>query len=185
AAKIVDMPVEDALDAGFEWTNISKAQQKQLNTRLKELHFIDKIDEGCKKGRQYGGAAILKVYNDDLKLDTPPEELERIKPLKSLIVFHRFELFAMYEDVDKDILSPTFGQPKHYTFTGKGNTSTTNVKIHTKRLEKFHGNRLPESLYQSNNYWHDSVLSKPYDAIRNYSFAHDGVNAALKDLSTA
>src|SRR5690606_8473180 len=67
AAKIVDMPVEDALDAGFEWTNISKAQQKQLNTRLKELHFIDKIDEGCKKGRQYGGAAILKVYNDDLK----------------------------------------------------------------------------------------------------------------------
>lgn len=182
AAKIVDMPVDDALDGGYEWKGISKDQAKKLNTRLKELNFNQAINLGCKKGRHTGGSGILKVYNDDLRLETPPAEGKKV--LKSLIVLHRFELFAMYEDVDKDLLSATFGKPILFTFQGR-NESQVYTKIHTKRLEKFYGSYLPDNLYQANGYWYDSVLSRPYEAIRNYSFAHDGVNAALKDLSVA
>src|SRR5690606_27681479 len=159
-------------------------QEKKLSARLKELGFADKLIEAWKKARLYGGAVILRVVNDNLDLAAPlaPDAKQEIK---SLIVFHRFDLFCQYENLNKDILSPQFRNPMRYTFNGMGDASMANVEIHHSRVTRFDGAWLPDKLFQRNGYWHDSVLSKPYDAIRNYAEAHDGVNAALKDLSVA
>lgn len=184
ATKIVELPVDEALQKGYKLTGITPDEEKNVLARAKQLHFDNCNVDAAKKARGYGGAAILKVYNDDLKLDTPaPVGV----PLKSLVVFQRFEIPAYWEDVQKDLLNTEFGTPVYYTFVGRNGleTSFTNIKIHYSRLVIYDGSWLPDALRQSNSYWGDTVLSKVYDAVRNYSQAHEGVNSALKDLSVA
>lgn len=203
AAKIVDKPVVDSLETGYTIGGISKEQEKRLKAELKRLKFDTTIAEAAKKGRLYGGAVILKVYSDDLRLETPapnfagssvrvtvnPDGSTETKtaqvPIKSLVILNRYELYCTWEDVNKDVLSPDFGNPLLYTFCGRAGSSTANMKIHASRLVRFDGAWLPDYLRQRNGFWHDTVLSRPFDAIRNYADAHDGVSAALKDLSVA
>jgi len=186
ATKIVDAPVAESLEKGYEWEGISTSEAERLNERLKELCFDDKIVEAGTKGRLYGGSAILKAYDDDLILQNAVDPLAP-PVIKALVVFHRFEIYATWEDIDKDMLSTNFKKPCQYTFIGRDAILVNELmtKINATRLVRFDGAKLPERLYQSNGYWDDTVLSKVYDSIRNYSFAHDSVNAALKDMSTA
>lgn len=220
AEKVVELPVEEATKKGYELTGITPEQAKALRDRMKVLGFDQAIRKACIKARLYGGAAILRGYDDalDLKkplpfrdpfveravtgtnvgtgLDQPLPEADpnapkpvpvKRPPLKSLLVFHRFEIPVYWQDVDKDILSPNFDTPIYYTFVGRGtaDSSISNVKIHRSRLTVFEGKWLPDRLRRTNLYWGDSVLGKLWIAIRNYAFAHDSVNAALKDLSVA
>jgi uncharacterized protein len=186
AAKIVDMIVDTAFEKGYEWTGISDEQIKTLKQRLDELRFDCAIKDALKRARLYGGAVIFKSYDDNLILDLPKNPAN-VVPIKALIVLQRFELFCTWEDVNKDILSPDFGKPRMYTFNGRNGEAAylSNVRIHHSRVMRFDGNWLPDKLRHANQYWSDSVLSRPYDAIRNYAHAHDAVNAALKDLSVA
>lgn len=186
AAKVVDLPVEEATNKGYQIIGLKPDVLKALREKLDSLSFDQAIIESARKARLYGGAAILKVYNDELKLERELNPELPKPPLKSLIVLQRFELPAYYEDVQKDLLSPQFNYPVYYTFVGRDTGAAyTNVKIHRSRLITFQGAWLPDRLRVSNNYWGDTVLSKTYDAIRNYAFAHDSVNAALKDMSVA
>lgn len=186
AAKIVDLIVDSAFEKGYEWTGIEDSKIEALTERLKQLRFDCAVMESLKKARLYGGAVIFKSYDDNLILDLPKNP-ETIIPIKALIVLQRFELFCTWEDVNKDILSPDFGMPRYYTFNGRNGESAYlgNVRIHHSRLLRFDGAYLPDKLRRANMYWNDSVLSRPYDAIRNYAHAHDSANAALKDLSVA
>lgn len=186
AAKIVDLPVEEATQKGYKITGLSQSQLSALTEQLKKLKFDEIICEAKKKSRLYGGAAVLKVYNDSLQTEKEVTE-EGKKEIKALIVFQRFELFAYFEDVQKDMLSPDFGKPVLYTFIGRSGvmTAVTNIKIHRSRLVIFDGSFLPDKLRQTNQYWGDTIFGKIYESIRNYSHAHNSVNASLKDLSTA
>lgn len=197
AAKVVDLPVEESTEKGYKLTGITTEQEKKVKAELARLHFDECIVDAARKARLYGGSAILKVYDDDLILDAPAIPLyarsgdvtgtRRARVIKSLVSFQRFELYSTWEDVNKDILSSDFGHPRLYTFIGRSTAAAyaNNIKIHYSRLVRFDGAWLPDKLRQSNQYWHDTVLSKLYDAIRNYANAHDSVNAALKDVSTA
>lgn len=188
AASIVDLPIEEAMSKGYELKGITPEENKRLLARAKELNLDGKVEEAAKKARRTGGAAILRVYdNDDLRLDKEMPDVEKRTPLKNLLVLHRFELWADYADIEGSMLSQNFNEPRYYTFFGRSGAipHAVNIKIHHTRLCRFDGAYLPENLRSANGYWHDSVLSKPYDAIRNYAFGHDGVNAALKDLSVA
>lgn len=185
AAKYVDLPVDEAMQKGYKWTGITTDQEKLLTSKLKALNFDHTINACAKKARLYGGAALLKGYNDDLMLELPA--IPGQNPILSLVTFQRFELWSTWEDVNKNILSPKFGTPRLYTFIGRNAAVAyvSNIKIDATRLIRFEGAWLPDKLRQSNGYWNDSILSKSYDAIRNYAEAHESVNAALKDLSVA
>jgi phage-related protein (TIGR01555 family) len=189
AARVVDLPVEEATNKGYKIVGLSPEQAAKLSKRKDELHFDARIVEAARKARLYGGAAIMRIYeNDDLRYDREIDKDAKKKPLKNLTVFHRFEIPAYWEDVQRDILAEDFRLPVFYTYVAHGATGDigrANTKIHRSRLVLFSGAWLPTRLFESNNYWGDSVLSKPFDAIRNYAFAHDSVNAALKDMSVA
>lgn len=187
ASKIVDLPVDEALEKGYELTGLDHVQHEHIKNRAAELHFDTAISDGARKARLYGGSGILKVYDDDLRIETRVKRSGKKRPpLKSLVVFQRFELYSTWEDVNKDILSPDFNTPYRYTFFGRHtDAGAANIKIHYDRIVRFEGSWLPDSLRQANGYWSDTILSKLYDSIRNYAFAHDSVSAALKDFSTA
>ncbi len=183
AARIVDLPVDYATEKGYRVTGVKPDQEDAIRKKLQELYFNEAVYEAAKTARLKGGACILKVYDDSLELNKPVNK-NAPKPLKALVVFPRHELFVMPGDVQTDILSTERGKPVYYTYEGGDSFKDLGLKIHYSRMVRFDGVVLPRRLHVANNYWGDSVLSRPYDAIRNYSFAHDGVNAAVKDLST-
>lgn len=186
AAKIVDKVVDTAFEKGYSFTGISKDEEKKLKDKCKELCFDETIMAAKKKARLYGGSVILKVYDDNLVLEQAVDP-EKPAPIKSFVIFQRFELYSTWEMVNKNILSQHFNTPMWYSFVGRSAAAAyvTNIQIHASRLVRSEGAWLPDRLRQSNNYWNDSVLSKLYDAIRNYADAHESVNAAIKDLSVA
>ena len=187
AAKVIELPPSESLEPGYKITGITESKREQYTTRLKELCFDDRVLDVATKARGYGGAALLKVYDgDDLMLEKPLNP-EAKKVLKSLVVMQRFELMAFWEDIEKDFRSVNFRKPRQYRFQERAGFSpmATDVLINRSRLVIFEGTTLPDRLYQVNGFWTDTVLSRVYDAIRNYSFSHDSVNAALKDMSVA
>lgn len=183
AAKIVDLPVEEATMKGYKITGIEEeGKLKALEDRLRALHFDQSCQEAWRKARMYGGAAILKVYDDKFKLDQPATS----RILKALVVLQRFELWSQWEDVQKDLMHPDFGCPVIYTFFGRmGSSADGGLRIHYSRLVRFNGAILPDRLKQTNGYWDDSVFGKLSDVIRNYAESHDAISAAIKDLSVA
>jgi hypothetical protein len=184
AAKIVDKPVDEATKRGYKWLGLEDEDEKALTQALCAVRFNEKMQEAWKKARLCGGAGVLKLYDDDLKLDQPMKEGV---PIKSLLVFSRFELRVDWEDCNKDILSPRFGKPVFYTFEGRQASlaDRTQMKIHHSRIVRFDGAWLPENLMSYTSQWGDSVLNRPRHAIRNFAHAHDAVNMAIKDLSVA
>jgi phage-related protein (TIGR01555 family) len=182
ARKIVDLPIKTALKNGYKLTGIEKEQEQAIKKRAQELYFDEQIQDAAIKGRLYGGAAILKVYNDSNEIDQP---INGRGELKSLVVLNRFELWTEWQYIQKDILSPDFRTPKYYRFMGRGDAEDINRIIHFSRIARFEGELLPDRLFEQNSYWHDSVIAPIYDAIRNYYDAHDGASGAIKDLSVA
>ena len=71
AAKIVDLPVDQSMECGYKVTGLSTEEEKKLEMEKKRLKLDDTVIEAKKKARMYGGCLILKVYDDDLRLDTP------------------------------------------------------------------------------------------------------------------
>lgn len=182
AAKIVDMPIEESTQKGYKIIGISTEQEKRLKTRAADLCVDDKIIEAWRYARMMGGGAILKLYGNDLALDKP---INPKLPITGFVVLHKFQLHSYYQDINKDLFSANFGKPIWYTFVGTGDAVQVNLRIHHSRIVRLDGAFLPEKLRRSNGYWGDTVLSRPYDAIRNYAEAHDSISAALKDLSVA
>lgn len=189
AEKIVDMPADDALSSGYKIMGVKPDEEKRILERNKQLKGDFKILEAAKKARLYGGALMLKVYNDNLNLTAPVTGLlaKAKQPLKTLVVLSRFEAYANYEDVNKDILSPNFGMPEYYNLYSRVDSlrSTYGIKIHRSRTLRFEGKKLPDHFFRSNNYWGDSVLTKLQEPIRNYAMSHSSVANALSDLSVA
>jgi phage-related protein (TIGR01555 family) len=181
AARVCDLIVDTSLSKGWRITGVKPEQEDFLKSRAYDIGFEYAISHSAKKARIYGGAGIVKVYRDSLKLDTPKEEKSEIL---SLICLNRYNLEVHWEDVQKDIISPRYNQPVWYTYTrGYMESKTVYTKVHHSRVVRFDGICLPDELKKGNQWWGDSVISKSYTAIRNYADAHDGVNAALKDLS--
>jgi phage-related protein (TIGR01555 family) len=183
AARVVDLIVDASLSRGWKITGVKPEQEDAILVAAKKIKFSETISCAAKKARLYGGCAVVKVYNDSLKLDQPKEEGREIV---SLIPINRFDMQVYWEDVQKSILSPMYNQPVFYRYMGGSVTDTTvNARVHHSRVVRFDGLNLPDEIRKVNQWWGDSILARCYDPIRNYAHAHDGVNAALKDLSVA
>lgn len=184
AAKLVDLPVDESMKKGYEWTGIPEASIKKLSEYLALLGFDACIMEAAKKARIYGGSIILKNYTDDMELQDPVNA-KRKNEIKSIFVLHRWEAYSTWTDLDRNLLSSGFGKPIWYNFIARNSSITplAGVKIHKSRTVRFDGSYLPEKLKTQNGYWDDSIFSKLYDPIRNYADAHDSVSAVLKDFS--
>ena len=187
AEKIVDMPIEDALTSGYKITGISKEQENALKPKLKQLKVDSITMDAAKKARLYGGSIIVKIYNDNFKLQEPVTGLlaSGKKEIKNLKVLQRFEAYAQYEDINKDIFSANFGKPNYYSVYSRVESQLIGVKIHASRTIRFDGKQLPDALHRQNNYWGDSVLTKLEEPIRNYAMSYASVANALSDLSVA
>lgn len=148
---------------------------------FERLHAREKLRQAWKWARSYGGAGVLVMVDDGLKL-SEPMDLSRVRAVRSLVVVNRFELVSY--DLIANMDDPNFGQVATYQLSpSSGDTSAlASQMIHHSRVIRFDGALLPRRLWETNQRWHDSILNKMINAIRNYEGAHDSIASAVQDF---
>lgn len=182
AARVVDLLPEEALRKDWCYSGVEKPKSDAYLARVSDLDAKNKLREAWKQSRQYGGAAIVYFSKGTVGMDEPMRENEEVVALQ---VLNRFELLAEPNSVDMNPLSPTFRLPTLYRLNliQTGSTNLNMLVVHASRLEIFHGSKLPRRLFAENGYWHDSVLTRPFNAIRNYQTSNDSAAAILQDFN--
>lgn len=185
AEKIVDYLVEDAFKKEVRFVNDEDSDEfnEEIHDYLAKFDFFPKFIRGGKYGRLYGGG-FLVFGAQDAKLPNDELNKEGIRTIDYLTTLHRYDLHPT--GVDTDLTSPFFRTPKSYTLQGISvDQGQYGGEIHPSRMVRFNGAFLPELLYRSNNYYHDSVLTKVMDKIRDYDTAFESVATLLQDFSQA
>lgn len=142
------------------------------------LKVKSRVNQAWAYSRLYGGAAIFIAANDGLDL-SEPLNLLRVYEVKSLTVLHRFEIFC--QELDYDISSQNYGLPLYYTVAPRNSSSL--YRVHYSRIVRFDGSKLSKGSFESNDYWHDSVLTKLFNVLRNFNLAHDSAASVLQDFN--
>lgn len=152
----------------------------------------NKITEALIWGRLYGGAALVigAVGDDD---PHEPLDINRVQAVTHLTLLNRWELIP--QEINGDPTSKNFGYPEHYLIQPRVSDTTGNIeaqkfangsiRVHHTRLIRFDGSRLPRRTFITNHYWHDSLLNKLQDDIRDYQAAFSSVSALVLDFAQA
>lgn len=174
--KIIKIPAQDATREWRMW-NAEKEQITALQDEEKRFNVKGKVREALIKARLLGGAAILIGVKNDKNWDQELN-LEAIKKgdLEYLNVFDRTEIGTM--EIERDMLSPYYGEPKFYTLTGTAQTQ----KIHPSRVVRFVGNPLPVRSLEVDG-WGDSVLQGVNTAVKNAALSCEGIATLINEAS--
>jgi len=157
AAKVVDIPIDDATR---KWRNLlipDADKKKEIEAALKEFDVKGKVNLASKWARVFGGAVILVIIEND----DPEEQLivENIKTdsLKNFIVLDRYNIYP--DQINRNILSSNFGKPEYYTVARGGQ------KIHHSRLYKLRGVLSTIMELEQQNYWGNSIFTTLYEPV--------------------
>lgn len=179
SSNIVDVVPDESLSRGYNLIGIEKPYLEKAEDIARKMNLDKKVNEVWKIGRLYGGALLLKIH-DDSELSTPNQGAK----LKNLIPISRWEITPDVNNITVDPFSPNFGKPEKYRLhTTQQAGQVQGYEVHHSRCIRFDGQMLPLQLYKNNNHWHDSVLNKLQNAIRNYNISHDAAAATLQDFS--
>ena len=180
ASKIVDTLPEDMFRAGFSFKINGKKDKDEVIKKFFEKHQInEKILASMKKGRLYGGAAIITNTNDNMDL-SKPLNYKAITKVNWVRSFNRHEL--SWTNVSKDPAQEYFRHPEFYYLVGESEKKKELSKIHRTRFAFFSGEELPKDLYETNSYWHNSVLCKAYSTIEGYATSYEKIYSILEDF---
>jgi len=186
-SKIASIIPNDGTREGIEWIipgGEDPEMIKWLNDEFDRLEVMKKFNWAWTLARVYGGAVIY-LSIDDGKETWEPVDWSNINRIQSLTVFDRWQLTIQSTDIVTDLKDPNFGLPTYYSFqTGSSYTTDMPVsQIHYSRILRFDGQQLPIRLYKQNGYWNDSIYSKLYKSIRNYSTSYDNVANLMTDFN--
>jgi len=186
AAKIIPY---DATREGLTWNMESGRPHEEvvkfLESEFHRLKVWETFAWAWTLARVYGGSMVFLAVDDGARSLDKPLKPNNIKRINNLVVFDRWQLTTTTTDIVDDLSNPRFGEPEIYQY----NTSTSpglngeTIRIHHSRLIRFDGVRLPVRLYKRNNYWHDSIYSTLFQAIRNYAITHDAIALILQEFN--
>lgn len=185
-ARIVDVVPEHAMRNWVSWMNLDGL------TKVERQFKRDAIEEVClefdlrgnflkawKWGRAYGGG-LLHIVTDTNDPGSPLRKGEKVLALRDL---SRWDVRILTTDVEYDFGSPNYGHPRMYYLNVQMGSQYKGYPIHWTRMIRFDGQLVPRRTFIRNNYWHDSVLNRIYNSIRNYEGANDSVAAMLHDFN--
>ena len=186
-SKIASIIPEDGTRAGVEWI-IPEGEDpeliKWLDKEMDRLEVWRKLAWAWIQARVFGGS-IIYISVADGRETYEPIDWKNVSRINSLNVFDRWQLSITSSDIISDLSDPNFGLPGYYNFMAGNSPSpeTPPMRIHYSRVIRFDGIKLPTRLFIKNNYWHDSIYSKLYKSIRNYSSSFDAVANLLTDFN--
>jgi phage-related protein (TIGR01555 family) len=186
-SKIASIVPEDGTRQSVDWI-IPNGENPDLvlwvEKEFDRLEIWQKLCWAWTQARVFGGSLIY-ISVADGRETYEPIDWKNVARINSLNVFDRWQLSVNSGEIISDIADPNFGLPAYYNFMSGNSPSpeTPPMRIHHSRVIRFDGIKLPTRLFIKNNYWHDSIYSKLYKSIRNYSSSYDSVANILTDFN--
>jgi len=178
-ARIVDTIPVDALRKWVDWTGVEKEEEKLINDRCQQLDVRGAFQRAWIWARCFGGGCVYIATDTDAP-STPLQKGEKVIGLRDL---SRWDLRILTTDVEYDFGSPNWGMPKLYYLNVQMGAQFKGYPIHWTRMIRFDGQLVPRRTFIRNNYWHDSVLNRTYNAVRNYESSNDAAAMILQDFN--
>lgn len=152
--KCIDIPIEDA----FRKDRYCTAEESDLDFApfydLETLLGVkSKFVEAAKLGRLYGGALVL-IGTEDADWALPITDRSVVS---HLVVLSRYDV-SRVEINKQSIREKNYKQPEYYIIGGS--------YVHYTRAIRFDGDTLPRLPWESNGYWHGSVVDRLQDVIK-------------------
>lgn len=179
ASRIVNVVPDEAMRKGWEWTGVEKNISTAVQKRAADLDLRGAIERTWKWGRAYGGACLY-IVTDTTDPASPLRQGERVIGLRDL---SRYDLRILTTDIETDFGNPNWGHPRVYYLMVQMGSQFKGYPIHWTRMVRFDGYLVPRRTFIRNNYWHDSILNRLYNAIRNYQSSNDAVATMLQDFN--
>lgn len=178
-ARVVDLVPERALQNGWTWLNADNKRKKMLNDACQSIDLRGNVIKAWKWGRAFGGG-LLHIVTDTRDPASPLQKGEKVLALRDL---SRWDVRIMTTDIEYDMGNVNYGHPRIYYLNVQMGSQYKGYPIHWTRVIRFDGQLVPRRTFIRNNYWHDSVLNRPYNSIRNYEMANDATAACLLDFN--
>lgn len=181
ARKVVDIIPDDMTREWREWqAEENIVEQIEKVERQPQVNIQAKVNEAMQLARLRGGA-VLVLGVDGAGLPSEELVLDRVKQgaLKYVHVLGRDQV--SFDDVDRDITSPFYGEPKIWTVNGANGNQ---VYVHPSRVIRFIGAPILDKTNAESEVWGDSVLQIVYDAIQNAASSQEHTASLIPEAKT-
>lgn len=179
AARICSMPPDESLADCWEVKVDDPELKNALAERLKELAAVAAFKDAATFGRVAGDCALFVDVADGRPLAAAldPSRVTKINFLRK-VERDLLQPYAYYSDPR----APNFGLPSVYEIGPSGGPglvghSFDRVLVHESRFLWFTGARTSDYARRQQLWWHDSVLQRVQNVLRDFGVAWD--NAAL------
>lgn len=172
---VVGLMVDDMLREWYKLQGLSPAEQDALRREERRAGIRERMNEGLRWGRLYGGAAGLIMIEGQEDF-SKPLDLNLIYPN----TFRGLYILDRWQGVTPDLeLTMERGEavPRYYSITNAAGKTIT--RVHHSRVVRFTGRDLPLIERQAEMYWGESEIEALYKDV----VAHDNVSANMVALT--
>lgn len=174
--KIIDVFPSDMLKNWIKFTSsLDPEKISRINSAIRKTKTKEKMKQGLRYARLYGGAAglILLDNTDDLSEPLDYDQI-MIDDYKGLLIFDRWNGIYPGIELENDISDDEYGLPEYYSISLSQSKYESSaflkeedlVKVHHSRIIRFEGRDLPIWEKQAENYWGESEIEIAFDEIR-------------------
>lgn len=157
AARIVDRLPDDATREGIFLTGTDESVDfASVQSELEDLNAVPQIADAWRWSRLYGGAILIMVVNDGLKMDQPLDLANATKIAGLQLVESPFVQPAGF---NPGLGARAFRNPEWYDILVPFGSSKVR-KVHRTRVIRFDGVKVPPTRMVEKNGWGPSVLDR-------------------------
>ena len=174
--KIVDVFPSDMVKNWIKFnSSLDPEKISKINSVIRKTKTKEKIKEGLRWARLYGGAAGLILIDGDEDLSEPLDyDAIMLDDYKGLLIFDRWN--GIYPDIEleDDISDEEYGYTKYYSISlSEANNNLMLsynkqdlVKVHHSRIVRFNGRDLPLWERQAEMFWGESEIEIVFEEIK-------------------
>lgn len=173
---VVGLVVDDMLREWYKLQGFTAEEMADLAQEERRTKVRQRLAEGLRWGRLYGGAAgLIMIRGQENDLDQPLD-LDTIFPgsFDGLYILDRWQ--GVVPDVEL-IFEGGEPNPKYYSITDANGKTVT--RVHHSRIIRFTGRDLPYLERVAEIYWGESEVEALYKDV----MAHDNVSANMAALT--
>ena len=147
-----------------------------VEAALRELEADDVINEAIKAARQYGGSAVI-LYLDDGRDAAEPVDWANLRAVTGIEAVDRWHLIP-----DIQPTTVRYNRPERYQLNITDQAGSGPIYIHSDRVLRFEGRRLPFRIQQAHQGWGMSEIQPIVESLSRYTHSLGDVQQMLGDL---
>lgn len=178
AERMVSIVPQEMLREGFAVETTDEVLDTVIAEKCEQLNLREKLVEGIRWGRAFGGAGLL-LGADDGQDASEPLDIDAADDLSYVHVIDKRLLWPV--EFYTDPKHPKFGRPKIYNVTTTSVQATSTSFVHESRLVIFGG--APTGIRERTQLygWDMSVLQRPFEILRSFNTGWKATEVLLTD----